>query len=454
MLKHGGMSTAKRGRPAAGDRGGPLAAESAEGSIGPWLRERRQKLGATVEDVSRGLRLQGLYIEALEAEAFAQLPARVYVLGYVRSMAQAYGLDPEEAAARLRAAWPDAGRQSMPAASGPARMLAERRLPVSAILSLTIVLAVAGYAYWYASRSADMGRPLLSPVAELEVTAPAEQPPPTPAPGPLQLLGVPELAQSADAAGALGRKDDGSLAQAEDRQPLPVEPLPRPRPGTEAAQLFAATYRVPKPDPISDPAQPAVADRQGIQGPGDRLPAPDSLVAYLPSVRLRSDLGPLRTGADLPAVVQYARRAPTPQPAGGDPLSIGRTQAFAAVPAGDAPLATARHKARDRTVPGGLMTALPRAADPDATPLPAITILADRECWVEIRSRSGKLVTQRLLQSGERLDVPERRGLTLTAGNAGGIRVLVNGVTAPALGGDGQVVRGVRLTQQELLARR
>jgi hypothetical protein len=50
--------------------------------------------------------------------------------------------------------------------------------------------------------------------------------------------------------------------------------------------------------------------------------------------------------------------------------------------------------------------------------------------------------------------VPQRSGLQLTAGNAGGIRVLVDGVTAASFGSSGQVVRGVSLNPYSLLAQR
>ncbi|MCB9931186.1 MAG: DUF4115 domain-containing protein [Alphaproteobacteria bacterium] len=420
-------------------------------SIGWWLQARRLELGASVDDVSEALKLQGFYIEALEAEAFERLPARSYAIGYVRSLAQAYGLDPDEAAARLRVSWPLSAPLDAPNARPFPEAERERRFPTSAVLSLTIVVAIAAYAYWYATRSAEVGRPLLSPVAELEETAaPPEPSLPTPAPGPLQLLGVPDLAQSVEATDALGPE-----AVPPEKQALPVDPLPRPRPGTDAAAVFAATYRMPVLPDDAAHDKPGVTPTRMAGQQVESLPASASLAAYLPAVRLRSDLGPLRTGAVLQTLLPVSR--PHLATRDDEPVSTGsgRTQAFAAVPAEET-LAGGREAGERAPVATGsgsydVMTSLPPS---DNQALPAIAILADASCWVEIRTERGKLVLQRLLAPGERMDVPPRRDLILTAGNAGGIRVLVNGITAPALGGKGQVVRGVKLTRQELLAHR
>jgi cytoskeleton protein RodZ len=236
----------------------------------------------------------------------------------------------------------------------------------------------------------------------------------------------------------------------------PSPHLPRPRPGTPAAAAFAATYLLPTTDEAAAPGPGTLVAAAGNAGPqGDSLPARASLAAYLPALRLRTDLGPLRTDTELPAVLQIVRNGP----AAGDDVAqaspVGRTQAFAAVPpvAGNPMIGNRRGEDARPPASYDAITALTRAADPDESSLPAITILADQLCWVELRA-SGKAVAQRLLRPGDRMDVPARRGLTLTAGNAGGIRILIDGVTAPALGGVGQVVRGVSLARHELLARR
>lgn len=48
--------------------------------------------------------------------------------------------------------------------------------------------------------------------------------------------------------------------------------------------------------------------------------------------------------------------------------------------------------------------------------------------------------------------MPDRRGMTLMVGNAGGLRIVVDGQTLPPLGNKGEVRRGIRLTPDALLS--
>lgn len=454
MQEHGGRSSSAR-EAAAADRGSASTAYPHPGEgIGLWLRQRREAFGLTVAEVSQALKLRASYIEAMEAEAFGELPGRTYTAGYVRSLALALGLNPEEAAARLRAAWPPEVTSGPPVAPF-AKPTSERRFPMSLVLSLSLAVAVAGYAYWYVNQSAEIGRPLLSPVAELE-TGPDEpmaadlSEPKRPAPGPLQLLGVPELAQSLDAVHAIGPSADSTQIATADRAPMPDGPFPRPRPGTDAAVQFAATYAPSRSYEDGLAADPAA----GMGG----LPEASSLAAYLPVIGLRADLGPLRSGVQLPAMAHAAHSArDTSQPAVAAP--VGRTQAFAAVPPAGLPMSPimapkAQRSEQEERALHDPMASLAPAGSEDGAPLVPVAILADEPCWIEIHARDGEVLVQRLLQPGDRLDVPSAPGLTLTAGNAGGIRILVDGVTAAAIGGIGQVVRGVPLNPHRLLAHR
>ena len=57
----------------------------------------------------------------------------------------------------------------------------------------------------------------------------------------------------------------------------------------------------------------------------------------------------------------------------------------------------------------------------------------------------------RLLRQGEAYTVPERSGLTLTAGNAGSLEITVDGKVAPSLGASKQVKRDIPLAPAKLL---
>lgn len=64
--------------------------------LGQQLREAREARGLSIEAVATGTRIRAAYIKALEEERFADLPAPVYVRGFLRNYATFLGLDAEE----------------------------------------------------------------------------------------------------------------------------------------------------------------------------------------------------------------------------------------------------------------------------------------------------------------------------------------------------------------------
>jgi len=69
-------------------------------SFGRYLAQQRELRGLTAADVARETRLSPTAIGALEGDRFDELPARVFVVGYLRAYARCVGLGPEELVAR------------------------------------------------------------------------------------------------------------------------------------------------------------------------------------------------------------------------------------------------------------------------------------------------------------------------------------------------------------------
>ncbi len=76
------------------------------GHVGEALKAARLSLGLAPEDLSQVTRVRAAYIDALEAFRFDSLPARPFVVGYVRAYAQALGLEAEAVVARFHAEAP------------------------------------------------------------------------------------------------------------------------------------------------------------------------------------------------------------------------------------------------------------------------------------------------------------------------------------------------------------
>ena len=75
-----------------------------------------------------------------------------------------------------------------------------------------------------------------------------------------------------------------------------------------------------------------------------------------------------------------------------------------------------------------------------------ITLEALADSYIQVRDNNvNQLLTTRLLRKGQRYKVPDRSGLTLITGNAGALRILVDGIIAPEIGPIGAIRRNVIL---------
>jgi cytoskeleton protein RodZ len=68
--------------------------------LGDWLRQRREELDVSLEQVEEDTRIRVRYLQALEAENFEALPDLVVGRGFLRNYAAYLELDPQEAANR------------------------------------------------------------------------------------------------------------------------------------------------------------------------------------------------------------------------------------------------------------------------------------------------------------------------------------------------------------------
>ena len=73
-------------------------------------------------------------------------------------------------------------------------------------------------------------------------------------------------------------------------------------------------------------------------------------------------------------------------------------------------------------------------------------ISAIRPAWVEISDiETDQVLLTRVLYAGDRYLAPNKTGLVLMTGNAGGIEIMVDGENVPSIGPKGSVRRNVWL---------
>jgi cytoskeleton protein RodZ len=111
----------------------------------------------------------------------------------------------------------------------------------------------------------------------------------------------------------------------------------------------------------------------------------------------------------------------------------------------------------ENSVPANTTTAAPQftttsAGPAVATPAPATPVVKNRRViealqssWVEIKDPAGKTLFTNILKVGQLLPLPENTKVTLTTGNAGGLRLVLDGVPQAALGQINEVKRNMAI---------
>ena len=113
--------------------------------------------------------------------------------------------------------------------------------------------------------------------------------------------------------------------------------------------------------------------------------------------------------------------------------------------------ATAPAPAPDRpAAPTSSAPPAPGGAPPVTPPL-TLALSTDSRCWSQISS-DGRPVFSGTIRSGESRRFEAQTSFRVTAGNAGALRVAVNGRTLPPLGKAGEVVRDLRLDADSINA--
>lgn len=262
-----------------------------------------------------------------------------------------------------------------------------------------------------------------------------------------------------------GESDGAAL-----HRPVLNFPLPRPEERTPRLWLvvgalviagiaYALWYRHQEALRIGHELIEAVPSRLA-----DLVPSPQPIAPAAPPVMLPP---PVATAPSTPAPSAAVTAPPTVMPSTVTPAPVTPPPAVVQAPAVQPPAAPAA----PAVVPPPVVSATPPAVatvpQPQVTqqaPTPAtqtassnygaesgrIRLEAVAPAWIQVRGPNNEQVFTRLLNAGERYQVPDRAGLTLLTGNAGGVRIVVDGQTLAPLGNEGEVKRGIQLDPERL----
>ncbi|HLW61663.1 MAG TPA: RodZ domain-containing protein [bacterium] len=265
--------------------------------IGERLRSARQALGLSLEEIESVTRIRCAFLDALEREAFGDLPGPAYVRGFLRSYADYLGIPAEE----LLGAYP-----RNPPLHGAAGVLGRRDSPVEVritpatrfsrtrglLIGLGIVAGVGillvGYVLLSQIRQfaqtplPKASRPAsgsTSPAVRSSATAPVRTEPVPPQAPPIQRVApLPHPAAAPSIAPAVGGPSSLAPASAPQTSPpaAPAKPIPSPKPPPAPAASPS-----PTPPPATPPAgqgTPPGAPPAGAPQAGARLTSPLQIV--------------------------------------------------------------------------------------------------------------------------------------------------------------------------------
>ena len=338
--------------------------------IGKIMREAREQMGLSVNDVANRIKFAPRQIESLEADDYVRLPEAAFVRGFVRSYARLLELDP----ARLIAGLPSSHMQTASAHElrsveipMPTQLSARRHNIIWLAAALVIAVSLAIFERLHES---------VPEKTAIEAVAKSA----------IQPLVLPDEATE---------KTDTQLPEQDQpvlqvpQQAAMVETLPVPiaiRPATIPVPQQAAR---PAPVPAIVPT-PAPAPQQIVRAaPAEVTPAP---------ARVSQQPVPPKTVRSSPAQLPWQPYSP----------SIAHSKPTSAVAA---PVSATKPKVNAE------------ASGSDH----ALRIEFDEDAWVDVKDGSDKVLVSRMHSAGSLVRVTGKAPLQVTIGNARAVRLYDNG---------------------------
>jgi cytoskeleton protein RodZ len=260
-------------------------------SVGVYLRELRTRRGVSLDEIARKTRVASRYLEALEADAFDDLPAPVFIRGFIRAYCQALGEPPHEALMVYDSR--DGRVPTMPARPAPLPRAgtSEPRTRGAIVVSLVllVVLGMALVTVALVIQPRDRAERSVAEVRPVPPPSPAvssEPAPVTPAPAPVPPAAPPAAPPPVVAA----RPPAPPPPVAVTPPPVAARPPAATAPPPPAA---AAPAETPTPPPARTPA-PASTSVPTLEALGGSVNAPYRLVARISEatwIRVRTEDG-------------------------------------------------------------------------------------------------------------------------------------------------------------------
>ena len=440
--------------------------ETTPQTVWEMLQTKRQEYGVDLREAAEYLNIRYVYLLAIDEGRVDDLPGAAYAMGFVRAYADYLGLDGTAIVERYKDETAGVGNNVRLDFPSP---LPEGKLPSVAIIFAGLLVLVLVYGSWVVLAQH------FTKVAELVPDLPE---------------GFSALLDSGESAGSLPESNPVT-SQAATQVPVRAA----------AAEPKAAVLKTTGAEPQISEAAPVAT--QVSNSPNDETidPKNTGLAVVYPTktnekLEHKQEQQPnvatvesFAMPSGLAAVVTETSSAQTLKNAEarvvvGAVMNSGAVTPGGPTPSDIAPPQVARANWHQQTLtPATVVLATPgvqadmvkkskvNQTSEKTSPLPPkppartsaeprqfgsenkdsrVLIKARIDNWVQIQDRDGEKLLTRVLRAGDSYRVPNRLGLLMETGNAGGLEITVDSKTIPDIGPKGAVRRGIVLDADSL----
>jgi cytoskeleton protein RodZ len=140
-----------------------MPAERASGGLGRKLRDARERRGASLREIANRTKISVSVLEALERDDISRLPGGIFGRAFVKSFAEAVGLDPDAAIREFVGQFPNEPAIAALSSSVPIEdhegLESDRRLAATFLVLCGVSVPIAGLLVYFSLAGRPAGTP-------------------------------------------------------------------------------------------------------------------------------------------------------------------------------------------------------------------------------------------------------------------------------------------------------
>jgi len=406
-------------------------------NIGTQLKLARINRNEDLSQVSNNLRIRQVYLEAIENNQFDVLPGDIYVIGFIRSYSEYLGLDTEEIVSHFRNN--GNSRKKRDDLIFPA-FVPENVIPGSAILLIGLIVVIVGYGGWYfvINQNSFIVKPAIETTSKLTSSNKKMKISPK----------IPD------------KKTSSADTLIENEIAKQIKTAKKNKTKKQNNQITPKNQKATEEqEPAEDNKTPVSTKTQQLEPKPEKEEKTIKKEEELVSTE-KKKLEPkpekeektIKKEEELSAAITQQSEDKTTIPVSPDLEDKSTLELTQQKKLGETNLKDSKTMPVDGDVPKKITQSEPLVKNQTVLSNSSrISITALTDSYIQVRdNNTSRLLITRLLKKDQRYEVPNRPGLSLITGNAGALKISVDGVLVPSIGPIGKVRRNVILDADKL----